>query len=166
LTPYQLAQVNVGRLTAPIDSPQLRPFVERLAEVNALADASAGFVWRLQTEAGDATEVSVFDDPGMIVNLSVWESIDALREFSYRLPEHVGILRRRREFFVRPDDATTALWWIPAGSIPTVGEAEERLTLLRAAGPSPDAFTFRQFFPPPDEAPVAMIDVRELCPAP
>src|SRR4051794_37393656 len=98
---FELAQVNVARLTAPLGSVELRPFVERLAAVNAIADRSPGFVWRLQTPDGDATGVSVFDDAELIVNLSVWESIEALREFTYRIPAHVEVLRRRREFFVR-----------------------------------------------------------------
>jgi hypothetical protein len=166
LIAVHLAQVNVGRLAAPLDSEQLRPFVERLQSVNALADASPGFVWRLQTDEGDATAYRVFDDPELIVNLSVWESLDALRGFVYRLPDHVEVLRRRREFFARSHEDTVALWWIPAGSIPTVAEAEERLTLLRALGPSPDYFTFKRFFPPPGESPSAVDDNRELCPAP
>jgi hypothetical protein len=166
MTSHHLAQVNVARLAAPLESEQLRPFVERLASVNALADAAPGFVWRLQTEEGDATAVRVFDDPEMIVNLSVWESLDALRAFVYRMPAHVEVLRRRREFFSRAAEDTVALWWIPAGTIPTVRQAEERLTLLRAIGPSPDAFTFRRSFPPPDEEPIAVDDERELCPAP
>jgi hypothetical protein len=164
--PVHLAQVNVARLAAPLDSAQLRPFVERLQSVNALADGSPGFVWRLQTEEGDATAYRVFDDPELIVNLSVWESLEALRGFVYRLPEHVGVLRRRHEFFVRSQEETAALWWVPAGSIPTVGEAEERLTLLRALGPSSDAFTFKRSFPPRGESPAAIDDDRELCPAP
>ncbi|HUY72098.1 MAG TPA: DUF3291 domain-containing protein [Gaiellaceae bacterium] len=161
-----LAQVNVGRLAAPLDSEQLRPFVERLQSVNALADASPGFVWRLQTDEGDATAYRVFDDPELIVNLSVWESLDALREFVYLLPSHVEVLRRRREFFVRSQEDTVALWWIPAGSIPTVAEAEQRLTLLRALGPSPEVFTFKRFFLPPCQPPAPVDDDRTLCPAP
>jgi hypothetical protein len=163
---FHLAEVNVARLAGPLDSEALRPFVERLAHVNALADASPGFVWRLQTEAGDATAVPVFGDPEMIVNLSVWESIEALRAFTYRLPEHVEVLRRRREFFIRDGVESVALWWVAAGTTPTVREAEERLTLLRAIGPSPDAFTFKRLFPPPGSDAAPVDDARELCPAP
>jgi Domain of unknown function (DUF3291) len=166
LMSVHLAQLNIGRLAAPLDSEQLRPFVERLQSVNALADASPGFVWRLQTGEGDATAYRVFDDPELIANLSVWESLDALREFVYRLPGHVEALRRRREFFVRSHEDTVALWWIPAGSIPTLADAEGRLTLLRALGPSAEAFTFKHSFPPPGESPAAVVDDRELCPAP
>jgi len=163
---FHLAQVNVSRLLAPLDSERLRPFVERLERVNAAADATPGFVWRLQTDDGDATAVRVFDDAEMIVNLTVWESLDALREFAYRDALHVEVLRRRREFFTRDEEATLALWWIEAGTLPTVGDAETRLTLLRAIGPSPDAFTFKRRFLPPGGAPTPVDDDRELCPAP
>lgn len=163
---FQLAQVNVGRLAAPLDSEQLRPFVERLRSVNAVADASPGFVWRLQTDEGDATAYRVFGDPQLIVNLSVWASLEALRQFVYRLPEHLEVLRRRGEFFVRSEEESVALWWVPAGSIPTVAEAEQRLTLLRALGPTAAAFSFRRFFPPPGTAGAAVEDARQLCPAP
>jgi heme-degrading monooxygenase HmoA len=164
--PYHLAQINVSRLLAPLDSDRLRPFVERLERVNAAADAAPGFVWRLQTDDGDATAVRVFDDAEMIVNLSVWESLDALREFAYRDPRHVEVLRRRREFFIRDEEAALALWWIDARTLPTVPDAESRLTLLRAVGPSQDAFTFKRSFPPPGGEAVPVEDDRELCPAP
>ena len=163
---FQVAQVNVSRLLEPLDSERLRPFVERLERVNAAADDAPGFVWRLQTEGGDATAVRVFEDPEIIVNLSVWQSLDALREFAYRSALHVEVLKRRREFFERDSDATLALWWIPAGTLPTVADAEERLTLLRAIGPSPDAFTFNRRFPPPGGGLEPVDDERELCPAP
>jgi hypothetical protein len=163
---FHLAQVNVSRLLAPLDSERLRPFVERLERVNAAADAAPGFVWRLQTESGDATAVPVFGDAEMIVNLSVWTSLDALREFAYRDALHLEVLRRRREFFTRDAEATLALWWIEAGALPTVAEAESRLTLLRAIGPSPDAFTFKRSFPPPGGDLAPLDDDRELCPAP
>jgi Domain of unknown function (DUF3291) len=162
---YHLAQVNVGRVVARLDSEQLRPFMEALDPVNAVADESTGFVWRLQTDDGNATALRVFDDPYLIVNMSVWESFEALRSFVYKGAEHLAIMRRRREFFERADDHILALWWIPAGTIPTVADAESRLTLLRAVGPSPEAFTFRYSFPPPGETGGAVRDDRELCPA-
>jgi len=163
---FHLAQVNVSRLLAPLDSEQLQPFVDRLERVNAVADAAPGFVWRLQTDDGDATAVRVFDDAEMIVNLSVWESLADLRAFAYSDALHVEVLRRRREFFTRDDEATLALWWIEAGALPTVAQAEARLTLLRALGPSPDAFTFKRSFPPPGGDAELVDDARELCPAP
>ncbi len=162
---YHLAQVNVGRVLAPLDSEQLRPFVEALDSVNAVADSSPGFVWRLQTDEGNATALRVFDDPFLIVNMSVWESLEALRGFVYRGAEHLEIMRRRREFFERADDHILGLWWIPAGTIPTLADAESRLTLLRAIGPSPEAFTFRNHFPPSGEVGGAVEDDRDLCPA-
>ena len=148
MTEFHLAQVNIARLVAVIDSPQLAKFVANLEPVNAVADASPGFVWRLQTEAGDATSLRVFDDDWLIVNLSVWDSIEALHDYVYRTP-HAEVLRRRLEWFERPDEAHLALWWIEAGSIPTLPDAEERLRQLRAEGPSPDVFTLKQTFPAP-----------------
>ena len=147
---YQLAQVNVGRPIAPLTDPALAGFVAALEPVNALADAAPGFVWRLQTEDGDATAVRVFDDDALIVNMSVWESLPAFSEFVFHGP-HVEVMRRRREWFVPMREAITALWWVPAGHRPSVAEAEARLLALRAHGPTPYAFTLRQPFPPPGD---------------
>ena len=146
---HQLAQINVARLLAPIDAPETADFVTALAPVNAQADGAPGFVWRLQTESGDATSVQAFDDPLVIVNLTVWESIEALEAFAYREASHLAVLRRRREWFERHTEAPTALWWVPTGHIPSVAEALDRLALLRAEGPSARAFTFRERFPAP-----------------
>ena len=145
---YQLAQVNIGRTVAPLDSPQLAGFVNQLDEVNALADAAPGFVWRLKTEDNNATSIAVFDDPGLIINMSVWESVEALADYVFRDGGHLAVLRRRREWFTK-DDTVTALWWVRAGRVPTVAEAEERVTHLRRHGPTPYAFTFRSPFPAP-----------------
>jgi heme-degrading monooxygenase HmoA len=152
--PWHLAQVNVATLAAPIDSPRLATFVERLAPVNALADRSPGFVWRLQGESGDATSMLVFDDVRIIVNLSVWESFEALRAYVFS-SDHADVLRRRREWFEQMVEAHLAMWWIRAGTIPTVEDAKARLETLRERGPSLDAFAFREPFPAPaaDEAP-------------
>ncbi len=121
-------------------------FVARLDEINALADRSPGFVWRLQTDDGDATSIRVFPEPLILVNLSVWESIEALRAFTYR-SAHTAVMRRRAEWFERMDEAHVVLWWVPAGTVPTLYEAKERLERLRADGPSPEAFTFRHPHP-------------------
>ena len=163
---FHLAQVNLARPLEPLDSELLADFVAALDPVNAVADGSPGFVWRLQTEEGNATAIPVLDDDSLIVNMSLWESIGALRAFVYTSPAHLGVMKRRREWFERME-FHMALWWVPAGHLPTVAEAEERLTLLRALGPSPDAFTFRRHFPPPDEGPggAAIDDDRWLCPA-
>ena len=149
MSSHQLAQLNVARLLAPIDAPETADFVASLEPVNAQADAAPGFVWRLQTESGDATGVRASDDPLLIVNLTVWESVEALEAFAYREASHLAVLRRRREWFERPTEASTALWWITAGHIPTLDEALDRLAVLRARRPSPQAFTFRERFPMP-----------------
>ena len=148
---YHVAQLNIGRLLAPLDTLQLAPFVEALEPINALADGTEGFVWRLQTEDGNATAIRAFDDDMLIVNMSVWESVEALGDFVYR-SDHVAVMRRRREFFERMAEAFMVLWWVPAGHRPTVAEAKDRLARLRRDGPTPEAFTFRERFPAPDDS--------------
>jgi len=145
---WHLAQVNIALPSAPLDSAELAAFVDQLGPINALADAAPGFVWRLQTEEGDATAVNAFGDDRILVNMSVWTSLEALRDFVFR-SDHATVLRRRREWFEALGEASTALWWIRAGTTPTVAEAEERLDLLRGAGPGPSAFTLREPFDPP-----------------
>ena len=146
---YHVAQCNIGRVVAPLESPQLAGFVAALEPVNRLADAARGFVWRLQTEAGDATAIRAFEDDMLLLNMSVWESIEALAEFTYHTP-HRDVLRRRRRWFERLTEAYLVLWWIPAGALPTVSDAKARLEKLRRDGPSPEAFTFQSPFPAPD----------------
>jgi Domain of unknown function (DUF3291) len=159
---WHLAQVNVATLLAPITSPQLSGFVARLEEINALADGAPGFVWRLQTEDGDATAIRAFDDDRIIVNMSVWESIEALGAFVYR-SRHIEVLRRRREWFARMTTPILALWWVPAGSTPTVADAKQRLDLLERLGPTRSAFTFKEPFPPPGSDVPVERDDRWLC---
>jgi uncharacterized protein DUF3291 len=165
---HHLAQLNIALLSAPLDSPQLAGFVAALDEINALADAAPGFVWRLQTEDGDATAIRAFDDDRLIVNMSVWASVEALADYAYR-SDHVRVLRRRREWFESMREAYQVLWWVPAGELPTVAEARRRLEHLREHGPSEHAFTFRTPFPAPAEsgvpgaAPAAQDDW--FCPA-
>jgi hypothetical protein len=168
---YELAQVNIARLRAPLESDELADFVAALDPVNASADGAPGFVWRLQTDEGNATSVAAFewdagDAAGVIVNLSVWKSVEDLADWVYS-GIHRQALRRRREWFHRVDEATVALWWVPAGHEPTTDEAEDRVRHLRAHGPTPTVFTFRETFAPPgqeaDEAPDAQPDW--LCPA-
>lgn len=164
MAPFHLAQVNIALPLEPIESELLREFVEGLEPLNAIADASAGFVWRLQDESGDATGIRAFGDDRLIVNMSVWESLEALRAFVYT-SGHVQYMRRRREWFSKMD-TYFALWWVPAGRLPTIAEAERRLATLEAIGPSPEAFTFRRHFPPPSAyADRAVDDDRWLCPA-
>jgi hypothetical protein len=165
LAGYELAQLNIARMVAPLDSPELADFVAALDSVNALADAAPGFVWRFQTEDGDATAVRPYGDDRIIVNMSVWADAAALHDYVYR-SAHAEVLRRRREWFTRLAEAAVVLWWVPAGHRPSVTEAVARLEQLRREGPSAEAFTFRALFPAPDsrraEAPDALPDE---CPA-
>jgi len=146
---FHLAQFNVARLRAPLTDPSVAEFVDGLEIINTLADSAPGFVWRLaEGPDGDATAVRPLGED-IIVTLSVWDSIESLRAFSYQ-SAHLDYLRRRRDWFLPHDrPASLVLWWIPAGHVPTVEEACERLDLV-AAGPSPEAFTFRQTFPAPE----------------
>ncbi|MEU9735053.1 DUF3291 domain-containing protein [Streptomyces sp. NPDC048002] len=152
---FELAQVNIGRLKAPLDSAELKDFVDALDPVNADADAADGFVWRLQSDSGDATDVPVFGDEWLIVNMSVWRDAQALTAYMY-MGRHREMLARRREWFERVREAMVALWWVPAGRRPTVAEAEARLLHLRAHGPTPYAFTLRTPFPAQGADPVAL----------
>jgi hypothetical protein len=129
---YRLAQCNIARLRAPLDSPVLADFVAALEPINRLADRTPGFVWRLQTEDGDATALRVFADDMLIVNMSVWESIDALARFVYH-SGHRDVMRRRRQWFEKPDDAYLVLWWMPTETLPTVPDAQFRFELHRDA---------------------------------
>lgn len=148
MTSYELAQVNIARLKFPLDSPELKYFVDNLDPVNAVAEASDGFVWRLKDETGDATDIRIFDDEWIVVNMSVWRDMDALKTFMYR-GTHRELLARRHEWFERVHEAMSTLWWVPAGHRPTVAEAEERLRLLRAQGATDGAFTLNRAFPAP-----------------
>jgi hypothetical protein len=145
---FHVAQVNVARMREPLGRPSMQAFVDGLEPINALADASPGFVWRLQTDDGDATSLRVFDDDMTIVNMSVWDSVGALRGFVFR-SEHAGYLRRRFEWFEKLAEASTALWWIPAGATPTIEDAKAKLESLRAHGSTSEAFTLRDVFQPP-----------------
>jgi len=152
MTARHLAQFNVARLRAPLDDPASAGFVAGMTLMNDLADRSPGFVWRIAEDgADDATGIRPLD-PDTIITMSVWESLEALRAYTYQ-SAHLDFLRRRREWFEPADrPAALVLWWIPAGRTPTVDEALERLDLLGAAGPTPEAFTFRRPFPAPTRA--------------
>ena len=145
---YHLAQINIARMLAPIDDTIMAEFVAQLAPVNALADASPGFVWRLQTESGDATNIKVYGDDMIIVNQTVWESAEALREFVYK-SAHYGALRDRKRWFEKFDGPYYAMWWVPAGQLPCIEEGKERLDYLRQHGDSAYAFSFKRIFPAP-----------------
>ena len=143
----QLAQLNIARLRAPLDDPRLEGFVNNLDRVNGLGDASPGFVWRLQTDDGDATALRPFPDPDIIVNLTVWESVESLRAFAYK-GEHLEGFKQRRQWFEERVEPMVVLWWVADGHIPSVEEAKERLDFLRRHGPSPWAFPFSALQPP------------------
>lgn len=147
---WELAQVNIALPVAPLSEPELAWFVDALEPVNAVADAAPGFRWRLQTQDGDATAIRAFGDDRLIVNMTVWASLEALGDFVYRNPAHAAVLRRRRESFERLAEAHQALWWVPAGHRPTLAHAEQRLEHLRRHGPTQWAFTVRTPFPAPD----------------
>ncbi len=149
MTGWHLAQVNVGRLIAAMPDPRVAPFFEALDHVNALADVSPGFVWRLQDESGNATSISYSPDPLLAINMSVWIDAESLFDFVYR-SAHTPEMARRREYFERYDGAYQALWWIPAGTTPTVNDALSRLWMLDRFGPTTKAFTFQARFPSPD----------------
>jgi uncharacterized protein DUF3291 len=142
-----LAQVNIARMKAPLDSSELAGFVARLDEINALADQSPGFVWRLQTENGSAVYLRPYDDDRILFNMSVWESLESLRAYVYG-SRHAELLRQRREWFLHFDAPYSALWWVPRGHVPSIDEAKTRLAQLAEKSPTPDAFTFKTTFPP------------------
>jgi hypothetical protein len=144
---HELAQLNIAVMKQPLESPEMADFVANLDRINALAEHSPGYVWRLQTDEGDATAVRPLGDL-TLVNVSVWTDVAALRDYVYQ-SAHVEILRRRKEWFDRVQEASAVLWWVPAGHRPDVHEAVDRLERLRRDGPSPAAFSFANPFPPP-----------------
>jgi hypothetical protein len=161
MTRHHLAQVNIGRLRAPIDDPIMDGFRTQLDPVNALADQAPGFVWRLQTEDGNAIAIRPFADAQMAINMSVWESLESLQQFVYR-GDHVDSLRARKQWFEPIEGPILALWWVPAGHIPTVTEALDRLEHLKLHGPTAHAFTFRQPFAAPESGDTPSLDA-EFC---
>jgi hypothetical protein len=144
---WHIAQYNIAWTVAPLNDPRMADFVANLERVNKLGDRSPGFVWRLKTDDGTSTSVRVRDDPSIVVNFTVWESIEQLYDYAYR-GEHLAVFQRRREWFRHPPHPYLALWWVPAGHIPSLEEAEERLDHLVAHGPTPHAFTFKRRFTP------------------
>ena len=161
---YQLAQINIAALKAPLDSPELKDFVDNLDRINALAEASDGFVWRLVGDGNDATSLRPLGE-NVIINMSVWRDVEALKAFAYQ-SAHAPIMRRRREWFTRMAQAYMVLWWVPAGHVPTLAEAAARLELLRRDGPTSAAFTFSEAFAAPDgTAAGAQTSFTDTCPA-
>lgn len=150
MSTYHLAQLNIAVLKAPLDSPILADFVANLDRINALAESSEGFIWRLKSEDNNATSFRPLDE-NTIVNMSVWRDIESLNAYVYK-SAHTEIMRRRKEWFERMAEAFMVLWWIPQGHTPEIDEALKKLELLRQHGPGPEAFTFRSPFPNPESS--------------
>jgi len=159
-----LAQVNIGRIRGPLDGPVMAGFVARLDEINALADRSPGFVWRLQNAAGNATYLRPYDDDRILINMSVWEGVEPLRAYVYE-SRHRELLRQRHDWFEKFQGVYAALWWVFEGHRPSVDEARKRLARIAERGPTPYAFTFKETFPP-DEALIKATDWSAFEPCP
>lgn len=164
MSPYELAQLNIARMKEPLDSPFLADFVANLDRINALADRSPGFVWRLETDEGDATALRPLGDD-VLVNMSVWKDLESLHAYVYK-SDHARIMSRRKEWFHRIQEAYLVLWWVPTGHRPDIAEAKRKLDALRAHGPHAEAFTFRKAFPHPCAGRPRNVQVLpEECPA-
>lgn len=163
MSSFNLAQLNIARLVAPLESPTLVDFVENLDRINALADNAPGFIWRLQTEDGDATAVKHFGND-FIVNMSVWKDVQSLHDYVYR-SRHIDVMRRRKEWFLKLKEAYMVLWWVPIGHIPSLEEAELRLEHLRVHGPTSQAFTFKKFYAASESKyPKEAVSIDGACP--
>ncbi|WP_066017738.1 DUF3291 domain-containing protein [Endozoicomonas atrinae] len=146
---FHLAQVNIAKAKGPMDSPVMKGFVDQLDYINQLAENSPGFVWRLQTEEGDATDISAFEDELIIINMSVWQTYEDLKQYVYS-GEHLRVLKQKKDWFDKLRGSHLALWWIPAGTLPTVEDAKQSLTLLDTQGPTEQSFTFARPYPAPE----------------
>lgn len=153
---YELAQINIGRFRLPPEHVANRDFMDALNRVNAVAEAADGFVWRLTGEGNNATDVPVTDDPHLIANMSVWRDIDALAAYVYRTPDHLTVMKRRKEWFEHMA-VYQALWWVPVGHRPTVAEGMARIATIEALGPTAEAFTFKRPFAAPDGTPASPV---------
>ncbi len=145
---FHLAQINIGRLVAPIDDPQIAGFVAQLDTINQLAESSPGFIWRMQSEQGNATDIPYNHDPFMISNMSVWESVASLQAFTYK-SQHIQVFRDRRKWFQKMDLPHYCLWWVPQGHLPTLSEGKLRLEYYQRHGSTSEAFWFNEPFPAP-----------------
>ena len=148
LQDYYLAQINVGLMKAPIDDPSMAEFAAALDQVNAVAEQSPGFVWRLRTSSGDATEIRAYPDPRILVNMSVWRSVEQLKAYVYT-SLHREFFIRRRQWFKKLQSEHFAMWWLPAGHLPTVEEGKAKLEYLTLHEDSPECFTFVKPYPLP-----------------
>jgi hypothetical protein len=147
---FHLAQVNIGIAKGTMDSDVMKFFSDNLEPINAIAESSKGFIWRLKGEGGDATDITFSDNPNELVNMSVWESVDALKHFMFRT-HHIDLLKRKKEWFETPSQATYVLWWIPTGHLPTIEEAKQKLTLIRKCAETAEAFSFKKVFAAPSD---------------
>lgn len=147
---HHLVQLNIAHARAAMTDPVMQGFASRLDEINALAERSPGFVWRLQSDSGNATDILAFDDPTLLLNMSVWTSVEALEAYVYQ-GEHIALMRERKQWFTRPSGPHMVLWWLAAGETPSIDDAKARLKVLEDRGPTSDAFTFRERFPPPGD---------------
>ena len=145
---YQLAQVNIGIAKGAMDSEVMKVFADNLDPINAIAEASVGFVWRLKDDCGNATDIVFSDNPNELVNMSVWESVDDLKHFMFKT-HHIDFLKRKKEWFETPSQATYVLWWVPAGHLPSIEEAKQKLSLIRKHGETAEAFSFKKVFASP-----------------
>lgn len=148
---FHIAQVNVAQAKADMDSDLMQGFTSRLDEINALADGADGFIWRLKEDGGSATAIRIFDDPLLLINMSVWANLDALKHYVCK-SLHVELIKDREAWFNKMGESHQALWWIPAGHIPSIEEAQKQLEYIRKHGPSAQAFTFAKPYPRPMQA--------------
>lgn len=151
MSDWELAQLNIATLLAPIDSPTLADFVSELDRINAIAENSSGFVWRSQSENGNATDMANDFGDDVVANLSVWRSVDELHNYIFRTA-HAQMMSRRKQWFKMMRETYAVLWWVPLGHRPTLSEARMKLELLRSRGPTPAAFTFRETYPKPSQS--------------
>ncbi len=148
MTTHHLTQINIAQCRDELTSDTMKAFVARLDEINALADQSPGFIWRWQPDESDDSASTIFKDRSLIINMSVWEDMEALRHYVYK-SMHVELVRDREQWFHKLSNSYQVLWWIPEGSLPTPAEAYEKLQLLDRQGASTAAFTFAKSFPRP-----------------
>lgn len=145
---FHLAQINITKAKAEMESPIMQGFVERLDEINQLAENSPGFIWRLQTEDDVATVIQAFDDPKLVVNMSVWKDLESLKNYVYK-SAHIELIRDRSAWFNKMLEAQLVLWWIPEGAVPSVEDGKKKLEYLEQNGSSQLAFTFAKSYPQP-----------------
>ena len=145
---YHIASYNIAKASYPMDDIRMKGFNDAIDQVNAEAERSPGFIWRLQDESGNATNIQIYNDPKMLVNLSVWKSIDDLKDYLYN-GDHLAIFVRKKEWFEPMKTAHMVLWWVKAGSIPTAEEGKAKLEYLIEHGASEEAFGFREMYPCP-----------------